>query len=101
MGTYKVFRKPFEAGDGTIWVSDLYAAAFFIARGSPCTGLKPTADSARFAFVIEPREEFGQDAADFETNGTVGIRDLQDGIQFLKALLREFARPGKSDERLR
>ena len=43
MGTYKVFRKPFDAGDGTIWVSDLYAAAFFIASfskgfdGSPGT----------------------------------------------------------------
>jgi hypothetical protein len=86
--TYKIYRKPIQRTDGNWLTSDLYAAGFFVARGSECVGVEPTSEQGRYAFVISPREGFGEDIEDWCSNGLVGVREFLDGVYLVKSLLR-------------
>jgi hypothetical protein len=95
---YKIYRKPIQRTDGNWLTSDLYAAGFFVARGSECVGVEPTGEHGRMAFVIFPRESFTEDIEDWCSNGTVPVREFLDSVYLVKSLLREFV---KGHERAR
>ena len=96
--TYKIYRKPIQRNDGNWLTSDLYAAGFFVARGSECVGVEPTGEHGRMAFVISPREAFTEDIEDWCSNGTVPVREFLDSVYLVKSLLRGF---GEGHERAR
>jgi hypothetical protein len=87
---YKIYRKPIQRSDGNWLVSDLYAAGFFVARGSECVGVEPTSEKKRMAFVIAPREAFTEDIEDWCSNATVRVREFLEGVYLVKSLLRGF-----------
>jgi hypothetical protein len=88
--TYKLYRKPIQRSDGNWLVSDLYAAGFFVARGSECVGVEPTNEKKRMAFVISPREAFTEDIEDWCSNATVRVREFLEGVYLVKSLIRGF-----------
>jgi hypothetical protein len=96
--TYKIYRKPIQRTDGKWLTSDLYAAGFFVARGSECVGVEPTSENKRYAIVISPREAFTQDIEDWCSNATVPVREFLDGVYLVNSLIREF---GDGHERAR
>ena len=87
--TYKIYRKPIQRTDGNWLTSDLYAAGFFVARGSECVGVEHTSEHGRVAFVISPREAFTEDIEDWCSNATVLVREFLDSVYLVKSLLRE------------
>src|ERR1700678_3916825 len=96
--TYKIYRKPIQRTDGNWLTSDLYAAGFFVARGSECVGVEPTSEQGRYAFVISPREEFADDVEDWCLDGIILVQEFLAGVYAMKSLLREFV---KGHERAR
>jgi hypothetical protein len=96
--TYKIYRKPIQRTDGNWLTSDLYAAGFFVARGSECVGVESTSEKKRYVFVISPREAFTEDIEDWCSNGIVCVGEFLDGVYLVKSLLREF---GNGHERAR
>lgn len=87
---YKIYRKPIQRTDGNWIITDLYAAGFFVARGSQCVGVEPTSEKERYAFVISPRDAFTEDIEDWCSNGIVCVRDFLDGVYLVKSMLRGF-----------
>jgi hypothetical protein len=88
--TFKIYRKPIRRTDGCWITSDLYAAAFFVARGSECIGIEPTGQKERYVFVISPRKGFSEDIEGWGSNAPVRVCDFLDGVYHLKSLMRGF-----------
>lgn len=86
---YLPFRVPLQRADGFWIVSDLYAAAFFLARGNSIVGVESTSDGGRKIFVICARREFLSDRAAFDSNCPVPIRDFLDAVYLVKEKVRE------------
>jgi hypothetical protein len=88
ISAYKLYRQPLQRGDGRWLVSDLYAAAYLVACGNEVVEIEPTAQSGRFAFVIEPGLRFQDDYEAFASNAPIRVRDFIDAAYLLKGMLR-------------
>jgi len=86
---YKAYRKPIQRSDGTWFSSDLFCAAFLVARGNEIIGIEPTNQGGRWAFAIEPHDGFDDDLRAWSSNSPMGIRDFLDSVYRLKAMMRE------------
>ena len=89
---YLPFRVPLQRADGFWIVSDMYAAAFFLARGNEIVAVEPTADRARKVFVICARREFFSDREAFESNSPIPVRDFLDAVYRVKQKINEATR---------
>ena len=87
---YKRFRCPLQRSDGFWVVSDLYAAAFFVACGSEVTDIEPSGQPNRLSFVLCPRREFRSDVEKWKSNSPVPIRDFIDAVYRVKQRIRDF-----------
>jgi hypothetical protein len=84
---YKVFRKPVRGRDGSLWLSDLYAAAFLTARGHRVDRVEPTAQAGRLCFVFSADDGLDADYRGYCDNAEVGARAFVAAIYSLKEIL--------------
>ena len=72
---------------GTVALSDLYGAAFLVARSHRVLRVEPV-DSRRRTFIFAADERIEQDYLDFANNAQVGVQELISAVYVLKRLLK-------------
>lgn len=70
-------------------MSDLYCAAFLIARGQTLTDVLPLYEGKRSGFIFKASETLAADCNAFSANAEIAVRDFLDGIYEVKRILRK------------
>jgi hypothetical protein len=73
------------ARSGCFGTSDVYQAAYFVARGRPVIGIEWVTTRAKFVFARD--DSFETDLRDFYANVPVPIRDLISAINSTRRML--------------
>jgi hypothetical protein len=86
---YKDFRRPVRGRDGSLWLSDLYAAAFLAARGHRVDRVEPTAGGGRLCFVFSADDGVERDYRAYCNDAEVGVQLFVEAIYTLKEILKD------------